>query len=193
MRGRGEAFRLAAQHARNDRLVFFSPDGNEDPDDILITTGASQALAVACRAILRPGDVAACEDPSFTSVIRSMRDSGARVVGVPCDDDGLDIDALEALLSRQEIRLVAIQPHGDGIPILAIHVLGTNANYYRPLAQALGTRHPVWGLTVGLLTADTPTEVTELAELYLRRGPAMLFEHAIHQGSGYGIEASIVT
>jgi len=33
-RGRGEAFRLAVQHARNDWLVFFSPDGNEDPDDI---------------------------------------------------------------------------------------------------------------------------------------------------------------
>jgi glycosyltransferase involved in cell wall biosynthesis len=33
-RGRGEAFRLAVQHARNDRLVFFSPDGNEDPADI---------------------------------------------------------------------------------------------------------------------------------------------------------------
>ncbi len=33
-RGRGEAFRLAVRHARNDRLVFFSPDGNEDPDDI---------------------------------------------------------------------------------------------------------------------------------------------------------------
>ena len=38
LRGRGEAFRLAAQHARNDRLVFFSPDGNEDPDDILRNT-----------------------------------------------------------------------------------------------------------------------------------------------------------
>jgi glycosyltransferase involved in cell wall biosynthesis len=33
-RGRGEAFRLAAQHARHDFLVFFSPDGNEDPGDI---------------------------------------------------------------------------------------------------------------------------------------------------------------
>jgi glycosyltransferase involved in cell wall biosynthesis len=33
-RGRGEAFRLAVRHARNDFLVFFSPDGNEDPDDI---------------------------------------------------------------------------------------------------------------------------------------------------------------
>ena len=76
---------------------------------------------------------------------------------------------LQAGDEASDDRLVAIQPHGDGIPILAIHVLGTNANYYRPLAQALGTRHPVWGLTVGLLTADTPTEVTELAELYLRQ------------------------
>jgi glycosyltransferase involved in cell wall biosynthesis len=33
-RGRGEAFRLAAEHARNEWLVFFSPDGNEDPEDI---------------------------------------------------------------------------------------------------------------------------------------------------------------
>jgi glycosyltransferase involved in cell wall biosynthesis len=33
-RGRGEAFRLAVEHARNDWLVFFSPDGNENPDDI---------------------------------------------------------------------------------------------------------------------------------------------------------------
>ncbi len=33
-RGRGEAFRLAARHARHDLLVFFSPDGNEDPADI---------------------------------------------------------------------------------------------------------------------------------------------------------------
>ena len=33
-RGRGEAFRLAVQHARNEFLVFFSPDGNEDPGDI---------------------------------------------------------------------------------------------------------------------------------------------------------------
>ncbi|MBI2494804.1 MAG: glycosyltransferase family 2 protein [Candidatus Rokubacteria bacterium] len=33
-RGRGEAFRLAARAARHDWLVFFSPDGNEDPNDI---------------------------------------------------------------------------------------------------------------------------------------------------------------
>jgi len=32
--GRGEAFRLGAHHARGQNLVFFSPDGNEDPNDI---------------------------------------------------------------------------------------------------------------------------------------------------------------
>lgn len=32
--GRGEAFRLAFAHAKADALLFFSPDGNEDPDDI---------------------------------------------------------------------------------------------------------------------------------------------------------------
>jgi 2-aminoadipate transaminase len=82
----------------------------EDADDIVIVNGAAQGLALACRAILRPGDVAACEDPSFTSVIRSMRDTGASLVPVPTDDDGLDLDALEALLARQEIRLLALQP-----------------------------------------------------------------------------------
>lgn len=32
--GRGEAFRLAMQHAKHDAVIFFSPDGNEDPADI---------------------------------------------------------------------------------------------------------------------------------------------------------------
>ena len=35
IRGRGEAFRVAMKKAVNENIVFFSPDGNEDPDDIL--------------------------------------------------------------------------------------------------------------------------------------------------------------
>lgn len=34
-KGRGEAFRIACKSARNENIVFFSPDGNEGPDDIL--------------------------------------------------------------------------------------------------------------------------------------------------------------
>jgi 2-aminoadipate transaminase len=82
----------------------------EDPDDILITNGAAQGLSLVSHAILRPGDVAACEDPTFPSVIRAITDTGAEIAGVPSDDDGLDVDALEALLARREIKLLALQP-----------------------------------------------------------------------------------
>ena len=49
-KGRGEAFRLAMKEARNDILVFFSPDGNEDPKDSVklvecIENGAGMAIA----------------------------------------------------------------------------------------------------------------------------------------------------
>ncbi len=48
--GRGEAFRLAARHSKGSILIFFSPDGNEDPADIpnlikLIKNGADMAIA----------------------------------------------------------------------------------------------------------------------------------------------------
>ena len=83
----------------------------EDMRDIVCTNGASQGLTLAARAILRPGDVVACEDPSFMSVIRALRTPpGVRVLGVPVDEDGLDVDALEALLARNDIRALAIQP-----------------------------------------------------------------------------------
>jgi len=83
---------------------------DEDTEDIVITSGATQGLSLAMRAILRPGDVVACEDPSFMSVIRAIRAAGAKVQPVPTDADGLDVDALEALVTRTEIRALAIQP-----------------------------------------------------------------------------------
>lgn len=49
-RGRGEAFRVAVAGTEGDALVFFSPDGNEDPSDIpklfaLLESGADMAIA----------------------------------------------------------------------------------------------------------------------------------------------------
>jgi 2-aminoadipate transaminase len=82
----------------------------EDPENILVTTGARQGLTLVARAVLRPGDVVACESPTFMGVLESLRDVGARVMPVPVDQDGLDTGALEELLARQEIRLLALQP-----------------------------------------------------------------------------------
>ncbi len=62
--------------------------------------------------------------------------------------------------------VVPIQPQGSRPPIYGVHVLGPNESYFRPLAKALGPDQPLFGLTVGLLTKDTPVSVTETATLY---------------------------
>jgi DNA-binding transcriptional MocR family regulator len=100
--GVGELRRELAELGRRRGL-------DDDPDAIVVTTGARQALTLAARATLRPGDKVACESPSFMGVIEALRTAGAEVFPVPVDDRGLDVDALEALLRRHEIRLLATQ------------------------------------------------------------------------------------
>src|SRR3954453_2730593 len=80
-----------------------------EPDEIIVTSGARQAIDLVCRALLEPGDVAVVETPTFIGLLSSLRDTGARVIGVPYDKDGLDLDALEHVLARHEVKLCALQ------------------------------------------------------------------------------------
>jgi DNA-binding transcriptional MocR family regulator len=81
----------------------------ESAEEIVVTSGARQAIDLVARSILEPGDVAVVESPTFVGLLSSLRASGARVIGVPVDEDGLDVDALERLLARHEVKLVALQ------------------------------------------------------------------------------------
>jgi DNA-binding transcriptional MocR family regulator len=78
-------------------------------DEILVTTGARQAIDLVARAILGPGDVAVVESPTFAGALASLQATGARVLPLPLDGDGVDIDALERILARHEIKLVVLQ------------------------------------------------------------------------------------
>jgi DNA-binding transcriptional MocR family regulator len=78
-------------------------------DEILVTTGARQAIDLIARAVLGPGDVAVVESPTFAGALASLQATGARVLPLPIDDDGVDVDALERILARHEVKLVALQ------------------------------------------------------------------------------------
>jgi len=78
-------------------------------DEILVTSGARQAIDLISRAILGPGDVAVVESPTFAGTLASLQASGARVLPLPVDAEGPDVDALERILARHEIKLVALQ------------------------------------------------------------------------------------
>jgi len=79
-------------------------------DEIIITSGARQGIDMTARAVLGPGDVCAVESPTFAGLLASLQSSGARVLPLPTDADGIDVDALERILARHELKLVALQP-----------------------------------------------------------------------------------
>jgi len=65
-----------------------------DPEQIIITTGATQALDILTRVLLQEGDQVVVEDPAHTVLRDLFAFSGAEVVPVPVDRDGLCVDQI---------------------------------------------------------------------------------------------------
>lgn len=74
------------------------------------TAGNSQALDFVCNRFTRPGDTVFVEDPSYFLAFSILRDHGLKIVGIPLDEDGLDVDRLEHELERHRPKLVYTIP-----------------------------------------------------------------------------------
>jgi 2-aminoadipate transaminase len=80
------------------------------PEDVLVTSGSQQALTLVAAVLLEPGDTVLVEEPSYLAALQCFQMAGARVVPIPCDDDGLDPEALPALVRRERPKLVYTVP-----------------------------------------------------------------------------------
>jgi len=78
------------------------------PEQIVLTSGTQQGLALAARLLIDPGDRAWVEDPCYRSAVEILRDAEAEIVPVPVDEAGLDIAA--APQSAGPPRLVYTTP-----------------------------------------------------------------------------------
>ena len=79
------------------------------PSQILLTTGASQALDLVSRCLLSPGDAVLVDDPGYYNLFGNLRLQGLRLIGVTRGADGPDIDALEALAAEHKPKLYFTQ------------------------------------------------------------------------------------
>src|SRR5215218_1721503 len=68
-------------------------------DELLITSGAIEALELVGKTFLERGDVVVVEGPTYLGAIMAFRSFECEVVAVPMDDDGLDVDELERRLA----------------------------------------------------------------------------------------------
>jgi GntR family transcriptional regulator/MocR family aminotransferase len=75
------------------------------PNGVLVTSGSQQALDIAARVLLRPGDRVALEDPGYPPPRRLFTALGARPVGVPVDAEGIVVEEIP-----DDCRLVYVTP-----------------------------------------------------------------------------------
>jgi DNA-binding transcriptional MocR family regulator len=81
-----------------------------EPDRVVVTNGAHQAISLVARQTLEAGDVVVVESPTFPGALDIFRRFGARPVPLPVDDEGARADVLEDLVRRLHPKLVFLTP-----------------------------------------------------------------------------------
>jgi DNA-binding transcriptional MocR family regulator len=81
-----------------------------DIQNILVLSGSTQGLGLIGRFLLKPGDEVVVEVPTYLGAIQTMRALGARVIGIPVDNEGMRVDLLESVLARRQPRFIYTMP-----------------------------------------------------------------------------------
>ena len=107
-----------------------------DPDNIIVSNGSGQALALAFSAFVDPGNIVITEAPTFSGTLNTMRRHGPEILDVPLDDEGIVTDAVRE-------RLEALRRQGKRCKLIY-----TIVNFQNPagMSQSLRRRHELIAL-----------------------------------------------
>lgn len=88
---------------RESAKAFFNREETvtKEYDDIIITSGSQQIMDFLAKCLCNEGDIVISEDPSFLGALNSFRSNGAKLVGVPLEEDGMDMEALEKAMQMK--------------------------------------------------------------------------------------------
>ena len=81
------------------------------PDNVLVTAGSQQALALVSQLLLKPGEVILTESPTYAIALDLFRSLGLKMMGVPIDVHGMQVEGLEKLLQQHRPRLIYTIPN----------------------------------------------------------------------------------
>src|SRR5699024_10289459 len=73
-----------------------------ESDRLMITSGGQQVIDLFTRLMVNPGDAVIVEEPTFMGALNTFRSAGARIVPVPMEQDGMDLNRLEQVLQEEE-------------------------------------------------------------------------------------------
>ena len=82
-----------------------------DFDMTIITSGGQQGIELLCKTMCDEGDTVIVEEPSFIGALNAFRSNGAKLVGIPMEDDGIDIGKLEdAMKNNPRAKILYLIP-----------------------------------------------------------------------------------
>lgn len=105
---------IRARHLEADGGADSQPD--IALDQVMLTAGSNQLLHLVGESILDPGDIVLCAAPTYFVYLGTLRNMGARVIGVPTDEQGIVPEALEEMLRQLDAA-------GDLPRVKAIYVV----------------------------------------------------------------------
>jgi DNA-binding transcriptional MocR family regulator len=78
--------------------------------EVLVVSGSQQGLDLVARIFIDPGDVVIVEEPTYIGALQSFRVAGAKIIGIPVDEDGMRTDILASILERERPKLIYSLP-----------------------------------------------------------------------------------
>lgn len=116
--GQTERFSMFTDPAGSLRLqVALSKYINESraikagPNHILTTRGAQMALYVAAGLLIKPGDHVMVGEPGYATANDTFEKFGAKLIRIPVDEKGIDVQKIEKALKKHKPKLLYIIPH----------------------------------------------------------------------------------
>jgi 2-aminoadipate transaminase len=82
-----------------------------DPDRVMVTNGSMEAAALLFRYFIEPGDRVIVEEPSYDRTLLLLGRTGAELIPVPLEADGVDVDALERVVGDGPVKLAHLIPN----------------------------------------------------------------------------------
>ena len=84
----------------------------KDYDGVMVTSGSQQIMDFLSKCLCNEGDLVVCENPSFLGALNAFKSNGAKLVGIDMEDDGINLEQLEAVLSGvQKPKFIYLIPN----------------------------------------------------------------------------------
>ncbi len=79
------------------------------PDEIVITSGCTEALHLALRAVCKPGDLVAVESPTYFGILQILQAQGLRALEIPTrPDTGISLSALRFAIENHPVKAAVV-------------------------------------------------------------------------------------